>query len=240
LEPHVAFPDPDIPVAYFPDEGWVDAPLLTNALVSLACWNGAEVRSAIAAHSIEMEGGRVSGVRLADGEHVPVDAVVNAAGPGADLAASLVGRKLPLAPRRGLLSRVVVDGEPLRRIVHTPCVNLRPDGPGHVLLHHGSVDEKLDDRSPAALCSELLERARSVLPALERGGILEERIGTRPIPEDGFPCVGTVSGTPGYYEAVTHSGVTLGPLIGRLLAQEVLTGETDPMLASYRPDRFES
>jgi glycine/D-amino acid oxidase-like deaminating enzyme len=43
---------------------------------------------------------------------------------------------------------------------------------------------------------------------------------------------------PGYFEAVTHSGVTLGPLLGRLLAQTVATGQTDPLLAPFSPDRF--
>jgi glycine/D-amino acid oxidase-like deaminating enzyme len=42
----------------------------------------------------------------------------------------------------------------------------------------------------------------------------------------------------GYYEAVTHSGVTLGPLIGRVLAREVLTGEVDALIVPFRPDRF--
>jgi glycine/D-amino acid oxidase-like deaminating enzyme len=37
---------------------------------------------------------------------------------------------------------------------------------------------------------------------------------------------------------VTHSGVTLGPLIGRLLAREILTSEVDPLIAPFRADRF--
>lgn len=240
LEPHVAFPDPDIPVAYFPDEGWIDAPLLTYNLISLARRHGAEVRSGSEVKSVEADGGRISSIRLAEGEHLPVDAMVNAAGPGADFVASMVGRKLPLSPRRGLLARVAVEGEPLRRLLHTPRVNLRPDGPGHVLLHHGTVDESLGDGDEELLAEELLVRARGVIPALSRAELREFRVGTRPISEDSFPCVGAVSSTPGYYEAVTHSGVTLGPLVGRLLAHEILTGEMDPLLASYRPDRFES
>jgi glycine/D-amino acid oxidase-like deaminating enzyme len=50
--------------------------------------------------------------------------------------------------------------------------------------------------------------------------------------------VGGLSGIPGYYEAVTHSGVTLGPLVGRLLAREILAGDVDPLIAPFRPDRF--
>ena len=63
-------------------------------------------------------------------------------------------------------------------------------------------------------------------------------VGVRPVPKDGRSCVGAVSTVPGYYEAVTHSGVTLGPLIGRLLAQEILTGEVEALISPFHPDRF--
>ena len=238
LEPRVSFPNPTTPTAFFPEEGWVDAPLLTKNLVGLARRNGVEVRSGVSVEAIGTSAGRIREVCLSDGERVPVNAVANAAGPNADRVAALLGRKLPLAPSNGLLARVAVASTPLSRIMHTPHVNLRPDGLGHVLLHHSSIDEKLGNEPSVALASRLLEDVREVLPALEKAEIVEHRIGTRPIPEDGFPCVGAVSGIPGYYEAVTHSGVTLGPLIGRLLAREVLTSEIDPLVAPFRPDRF--
>ena len=107
-----------------------------------------------------------------------------------------------------------------------------------MLLHHGSVDEAFGEASEATHGQELLARAREVLPSLEGAEVSEVRLGVRPVPEDGVSCVGAVFGIPGYYEAVTHSGVTLGPLIGRLLAREILTGDIDPMLAPFRPDRF--
>jgi glycine/D-amino acid oxidase-like deaminating enzyme len=237
MEPNVAFPSPDTPVAFFPEEAWVDAPRLTNFLVELARRNGAEARFGTAVEAVETRGGRVAAVRLRGGERLSVDAIVNAAGPAADRVAALLGRSLPLKPSKGLLLRLVVKGTLLGRIVHSRRVNIRPDGPGHVLVHHGSVDEKLEGDADF-LCQELLERARHVVPALENAKIGGSRTGVRPMPEDGFPCVGEVSVMPGYYEAVTHSGVTLGPLVGRLLAREVLTGEVDPLVAPFRPDRF--
>ena len=79
-----------------------------------------------------------------------------------------------------------------------------------------------------------------MLPALEGAEVVEARFGMRPVPADGHSCVGALSRIPGYYEAVTHSGVTLGPLVGRLLAREILTGEVDPLIAPFRPDRFPS
>ena len=42
----------------------------------------------------------------------------------------------------------------------------------------------------------------------------------------------------GYYVAVTHSGITLSPLLGKLAAAEIITGRPDPALAAFRPARF--
>jgi glycine/D-amino acid oxidase-like deaminating enzyme len=241
MEPGVAFPSPYTPVAFFPREAWVNAPQLASALVRFACCNGVEGRFGTAVEAIETRDERVTAVRLQGSERLPVDAVVNAAGPEADQIAALLGRPLPLKPSKGLLLRLAVEGNPLGRILHSPRVNVRPDGPGHVLVHHGSIDRKLEadfTKPKDSLYPELLERVRRVVPALENARVKGDRVGVRPMPEDGFSCVGAVSEIPGYYEAVTHSGVTLGPLIGRLLALEVLTGEVDPLVAPFRPDRF--
>jgi glycine/D-amino acid oxidase-like deaminating enzyme len=240
LEPQVVFPEPERRVAYFPKESWVDAPALTNALVQAASSNEAFTLVRDSARGIQV-GGEGATVRLENGETVHADAVVNATGAGAAPLAGMVGRELPLDVFPGLLVRVVVPGEPLGHLLHTPHINLRPDGPGYVLLHHGSIDEELTGDFAGAedpLCAELLERGRRVLPALEEAEIVEARFGMRPVPADGHSCVGGLSRLPGYYEAVTHSGVTLGPLVGRLLAREILTGEVDPLIAPFRPDRF--
>lgn len=238
LEPRLLFPDPDTPVAFFPREAWVEAPRLANLLLKQATEAGAVARPGVGVVDIQTGDGRVSGVRVTDGDHIPVDAVVNAAGPAADRIAALVGRELPLKPKDGLLVRVAAESGVLGRLLHTPGVNLRPDGPGRLLLHHASVDEKLVGGDPEHLARELLGRAREVILALANAEIEEARIGTRPMPADGFSCVGGVTGVPGYYEAVTHSGVTLGPLVGRLLAREILTEDTDPLLAPFRANRF--
>ena len=239
LEPEATFPDPDLLVAHFPGESWADALALTRTLVEDAASNGAQRYFGNAVRGIEVEGEGVM-LRLEDGE-VHADAVVNASGAKAASVAEMVGRELPLDVFPGLLVRVAVPGEPLRHLMHTPRINVRPDGRGYVLLHHDSVDERLTDGFAGIddpLCAELLERARLVLPALEEAEIVEARFGMRPVPEDGHSCVGALPAIPGYYEAVTHSGVTLGPLIGRLLAREILTGEIDPLIAPFRADRF--
>jgi glycine/D-amino acid oxidase-like deaminating enzyme len=240
LEPKAIFPDPDLQIAHFPEESWTDAPALTRTLVEAAIRNGAHKHFGNAVRGIEVEGEGVT-LHLDDGDAIYADVVVNATGAKAASVAEMVGRKLPLDVFPGLLVRVAVPGEPLRHLMHTPRINVRPDRPGYVMLHHGSVDERLTDDFAGTedpLCAELLERARLILQALEEAEVVEARFGIRPVPSDGHSCVGALSGIPGYFEAVTHSGVTLGPLIGRLLAREILTGEVDTLISPFHADRF--
>jgi glycine/D-amino acid oxidase-like deaminating enzyme len=39
------------------------------------------------------------------------------------------------------------------------------------------------------------------------------------------------------YVIVTHSGVTLGPVLGQLAAEEITSGRQTAELAAYRPGR---
>ena len=52
--------------------------------------------------------------------------------------------------------------------------------------------------------------------------------------------LGFSEGAPGVYVAVMHSGVTLAPLVGRLVASEILDGVRVEMLEPYRASRFEA
>jgi len=50
--------------------------------------------------------------------------------------------------------------------------------------------------------------------------------------------VGGIPGLEGFYVVSSHSGVTLGPLWGRVAAAELLDRVPDARLAPYRPARF--
>ena len=58
------------------------------------------------------------------------------------------------------------------------------------------------------------------------------------MPRDGLPMLGFLAGLDRFYTAVSHSGVTLGPLWGKLVAEEVLLGKSDHRLEPFRPTRF--
>lgn len=81
-----------------------------------------------------------------------------------------------------------------------------------------------------------LDQLRELLVGAGDARLVDVRVGVRPMPDDGLPLVGAVPGVPGLHLAVLHSGVTLAPVVGRLLAREIIDGLPVPELDGVRPD----
>ncbi|MGW8331171.1 NAD(P)/FAD-dependent oxidoreductase [Streptomyces sp. NPDC055897] len=241
FEPALTMPD-DVPVLFYPDEAWVHGRHLVGRLVSQAVASSAELRSGNAVRDIGTGAdGSIRSVALSDGSRLDVDIVVNAAGPSASHVAGLVARRLPMRREPGVVARIDCAQVPVHRAMHAPHIEIRPAGDTSVVLHSREIDALIDTGDdPGQLARLLHESARHVVPELGNSRIAETRIVDRPIPADGWPSVGAVPSVPGYYEAVSHSGITLGPVIGRLLASEILSGKRDELLADFRPERFPS
>ncbi|MEV0092568.1 FAD-dependent oxidoreductase [Streptomyces sp. NPDC050738] len=239
LEPALALPDA-VPVVFYPDEAWVHGRHLVDRLVGQAVAAGAEQRYGAAVRDIGTRSdGGIRTLTLSDGSSLDVDIVVNAAGPSASQVAGLVARHLPMRREPGVVTRLDCAQVPVHRAMHAPHVEIRPDGDASVVLHSREIDALIDTgKEPGELALLLRELAGQVVPDLGDSRIARTRVANRPIPADGFPSVGPVPSLPGYYEAVTHSGITLGPVIGRLLASEILTGKRDELLTDFRPERF--
>ncbi|MGW3291140.1 NAD(P)/FAD-dependent oxidoreductase [Streptomyces sp. NPDC001002] len=240
LEPALALPD-EVPVVLYPDEAWVHGRHLVGRLVDQTLATGAELRSGTEVHDIGTGAdGSVRSVTLSDGSTLAVDAVVNAAGPNASHIAGLVTRHLPMRREPGVVTRIDCAPVPIHRAMHAPHIEIRPDGDGSMVLHSREIDALIDtgEEDPAELGRLLHASVRQVVPQLADSRVAATRVAFRPIPADGFPSVGAVPSLPGYYEAVSHSGITLGPVLGRLLAAEILGGERDELLADFRPERF--
>lgn len=236
LEPEVRFATDVREVAVFGDEGWIDGRRLVGHLVDDAVSRGAEVRAGAAVTDIGLTGDHVAEVVLADGHREKVDAVVNAAGTAASEVAGFVGRALPMRDGPGLVARFRCDRVPIRRVLHSPHVALRPHGHDQVVLHSVEIDGLLDPPNDVTeLSHQLHDLAADVVPGLRTAELVDARVAWRPIPLDGFPSVGGVDDLAGYYEAVTHSGITLAAILGRVLADEIVDGTVDPLVEHYRP-----
>jgi len=188
---------------------------------------------------ITLRDGQASQIALADGRRLEVDGVVNTAGPAGDRIAALVGRGLPMQDEPGMVAKLRCERVPIRRAMHGPHVELRPDGNDLVAVHSREIDALIGrDTERQELAMRLRALAVDVIPALGTSELVASNVAMRPIPGDGFPSVGAVEGLAGYYEAITHSGITLGIIIGRLLSQEVVGGTVDDLLRPFRPRRF--
>ena len=239
LEPKLRLDSDVEQVAYFPTEGWIDGPLLAQTMCQNAADAGATVRFASEVTVITTDGDTVKGVKLANGEDIAADLVVNCAGPAADRVAQLAGRTLPMAQTLGLVVRVTPGNGAISRVIHAPTLHMRPDANGLIALHHGDADAAITNGEPGNVWAETLrQRLGEYVPELAGARVSRWSIGTRPIPSDERSSAGLLPSLPGYAEIVTHSAITMGPLLGRLVAAEIATGDVDPLLVAFRPQRF--
>jgi glycine/D-amino acid oxidase-like deaminating enzyme len=78
------------------------------------------------------------------------------------------------------------------------------------------------------------------LPQLQNAQFERITIGWRPMPKDRHPVIGRIENVPDAYLAVTHSGVTLAPILGRIAAIEIMDEVEVDMASSFRLSRFSS
>jgi glycine/D-amino acid oxidase-like deaminating enzyme len=242
LEPDLAIaPDVD-EVVLTRGEGYVEVVPMVAALLAAARHRGATVLSGQRITALIRSGHRVHGVETASGQRLEGDVLIDCAGPAAGDVARLAGVEIPVGREPGRLIYTAPVATTLRRLVHAPGVHFRPDGAGRIVLaeraHDQVVDEGARESAPGWAPADSLAQVVRHLPCLQGARVEAVRIGVRPMPADRLPIVGGVSGIDGFYVVVSHSGVTLGPLWGRVVAAEVLRNERDPRLAAFRPERF--
>jgi glycine/D-amino acid oxidase-like deaminating enzyme len=252
LEPSLRLPGPACDFAWFPAEGYLLTEPLIRQLARRAAQHGATLLTGEPGRVVGLDapGGVVRAVRTAAGRVIPADAVVCCAGrqvpevaamAGAACRVPLVRWAVPGATAPGLVVQVgpVISPGPTR-VVHTPEVYLRPHSRG--LVHLEAPDAAVDLHTPGTelrrWAEELLRRARLAVRGLNDACVVGYLVCVRPMPADGLSIVGWLPGVGGLYVAVTHSGVTLGAHLARLITAELVSGTAVAEIAPYRPDRF--
>lgn len=234
IEPALAEP-PDLAL-HVAAEGAVDAVAATRTLLADAGTHGAEVRENTPVRALTVAAGRVAGVET-DAGTLTADAVVVAAGEAAPALMATAGVDLPLDAPPGLLVRTRPAPPLLNGLVMAPDLHVRQDGDGRLIAgaDFGGTDPGDD---PQAAADQVFHTLRAMLTGTDGLAPDGHTIGRRPTPADGFPVVGPVAAVPGLHVAVTHSGVTLAPALGRFLADHILHGRREPLLAPCGIDRF--
>lgn len=230
-----------------PGEGWVDLPILIDFLLKEFAALGGVLVTDQGEAKVLVEGGRAKGAQTATGKRFEADVVVLATGPAVPAMAGEIGQTIGDDTPIALLVQTKPLDHPLKAVLNTPRVAVRP-GPGGTfsLDADWAADEGIRVRPEggydvdASVVASLLAEASKVMegnPTLE---IQSVGVGGKPIPGDGEPVIGALKAVPGAYVAFSHSGATLGLIVGELLSWEIATGGEHPMLATFRPERFAS
>lgn len=228
-----------------PGEGWVDLPTLIGVLLEEFSALGGILVTDQGAARVVIEGGRAVGAETAKGYLHRADAVVLATGPAVPKMAAESGQTIGDGTPIALLVQTKPLAHPLRAVLNTPRVAVRPAPGGTFSLDADwAAEEGVTVRADGtyeiddSVIAELLTEAAQVLEGNPELEVASVGVGGKPIPGDGEPVIGAIKVIPGYYVAFSHSGATLGLIVGELLAFEVATRTEHPMLATFRPERF--
>jgi glycine/D-amino acid oxidase-like deaminating enzyme len=227
-----------------PGEGWVDLPSLIDFLSKEFAERGGELVTDAGRASVTVTAGHATGVTTEQGSRIESDAVLVATGADVPGMAAAVGSRIPDATPIALLVQTKPVNLPLRAVLNTPRVAIRPTPTGALVLDSAWSEEEVIKRPDGTFevkettLQGLLAEASKVLEGNPKLELDTCGVGPKPIPGDGEPVFGGLAGLEGYFVAFSHSGATLGLIAGELLADEIVTGEKNPMLEPFRPARF--
>ncbi|UCF40449.1 MAG: glycine oxidase ThiO [Gemmatimonadota bacterium] len=229
---------PDIlGAALAPEDGGLVPNALREACLRSAELRGAQVVKGALVEEIVVEGGRVRGVRTADGLH-QAGAVVLAAGCWSGGIAGLP-RALPVEPFRGqMVALAWPRGEP-------PAIVY--GGGGYVLERDGEAiaGSTMEQAGFATGTTEeglrLVHRyMRRIFPSLAGKPVRRTWAGLRPVTPDRHPIVGPDPDVPNLWYATGHgrNGILLAGITGEILAQLYVGEQIEHDLTPMAVDRF--
>jgi glycine/D-amino acid oxidase-like deaminating enzyme len=217
----------------------------------------ARVHTGTTVEEVEVEGGRVSGLRTSAGR-VACGAVVVAAGPWSRDLVEPAGVALPLEPRKGQLVRLrparpderfirhkVVEAAYLASVASADAALqvttvVETTWEGDVLVGSSRERRGFDLSVDEAVSEAMVDRAAALFPRLRDLPLEGAWAGLRPWLPDHLPAIGPSQVVEGLWLATGHegAGVALGPVTGRLIAQ-LYAGETAAVdTAPFAADRF--
>lgn len=254
-EPALNIPD-DAEGLHTPTDKIIDAKCFVRFLADqIIEMNGEIFEKCTAQEIVADDDGVVNGLITAGGAMECTNLII-ATGPDTpEVLSELTGydgfaMRFPVRKVPGLLlTTPPVDAGVLQHLIYmdgSEELHILPDFNGGLRIGSDDIDGLvIEDQSPKNLrkCGiELLRRAQIVLPGFISESLIDDcklAIGVRAYPEDGKTIVGAMPGSDGLYVIATHSGITLAPAIGSLLAKGICEGNMPEKLLPFSLDRLE-
>lgn len=229
LEPNLR--NPPTPAIHTPSDAGVDPTAMTHALITAAKAHGATVLHNTAVTSLQVAGGRVEGVLTSTGLHSAAT-VVLAAGTNVPTLCEPLAADLAITASPATLARVTAPPGLVKTIVARTEFEVREVRDGELLLVVPHVEGSATALAQAA--QQALQHLKEAFQGSDQCRLLGYRTARRPVPAHG-PVIGYATHDRSVYVAVMHSAITLAPTVGRLIAEELVTGRPVPELKRCRP-----
>ena len=234
-----------IAAVWGPTDGMAGPAEVTNAFARRARELGARIVEGVDVTGIDVERGRVRGVRTSQGA-ITAPIVINAAGPVAARVGRLAGVDVAVHPRR----RHIFFTEPFPEIPGpVPLTTDRASGfyfrkeMEQLLLSPGDVEDIGEDFTvpvDRARIDETVEKALHRIPIVEKARIAGGWAGLRPLTPDDHAIIGWAPNVEGFFLAVGFGGHGFqhSPASGRYVSEWLLDGKPSLDLSLFDPGRF--
>ncbi|HAD82960.1 MAG: hypothetical protein A2509_12505 [Candidatus Edwardsbacteria bacterium RIFOXYD12_FULL_50_11] len=230
--------------SYCPSDGQAYPFAVVNGYAEKIRSCGGLVNTFTEVTAIMQGGGRVKGVKTAQGTEYHADIVINAAGPWSREIGQMAGIDVPVEPERheALITEGVeylnipmlvdyrADGGYFQQFRHNGqfigCYSPVPNVPGH------STDSSYE------FLSEMPKRMLKLIPALGPVKVIRQWSGSYENTPDGNPILDR-SPLDGFYviAGMCGHGFMLGPAIGRKAADFIKSGAKEPPIAEFALER---
>ncbi len=182
-----------------------------------------------------------SRVVTAAGEICEAGIVIVAAGVWSRQVEGLVPHPPEIRPVKGQMIELKIERPfDLQHVVRGPDAYLAPKSDGRLLVGATTEEMGFDTTVTAGGLYTILEGAWTIVPGVYDLPVTDTWAGLRPASRDHAPLLGA-SGVPGVMYATGHyrHGILLTPVTAQAITRLVLTGEPDPLMAAFAPERFQ-
>ena len=240
----------DSEINFYPEEGHVDPVQAVKVLRTSAKENGVDfIEGAVVTDLVRDKQGKVVGIQYTKTDDdastltVTADTVIIAAGANSAQPELGLADRLTLLEKPGKLAYTKTSADTDKTAKTLDRIFVDKTSHFHILRRSDTIvvgggkmvaggDTKQESTTESQSSSDVDDDSKigqamvdnvisAIAPHELQEGYELKRVSqaNRAFPKDGFPCLGFVED--GLYSAVTHSGITLGPLVGELVAYEV-------------------
>lgn len=247
---------------YSNEDAEVNPLLLSQAFAQASKKSGVKLWTHTEVVGITCEHDKVTGVQT-DKENISTEVVVNAAGPFAASIGNMVGIKLPIKPRRG----VILISERIKPVIHgnildsqyivakhlgqTNPEDVPPFGiglslgqteSGNLLIGGSREFKGFNKHAEPEVLGSIAKHAIEFIPSLKHVRIIRSMAGFRPYTGDGLPIIDEASNVKGFFIAAGHEGdgIALAPITGILVADLLEKRDPSHYLEHLKLSRFQS